>query len=315
MTHTPLDNKLIATDIQEKLTQSHSFIDHIVIDDAYADHAPRDKKIAVPQAGTLPEVHIDDSADLDPTTRSDTYVEYNIQSYRTKPIIVRHFDDYFANYDKQESITREQATQLKDTFIKYALYTWTKQALASTGGASRKLLTTGSNRPTSLGTGKRKALTFNDLLSARKQLIKDGGDQSAGNYFAVLNAELYADFLKLTEVQKTNYTLSSPVVKGATVDFLGFTFFLREDLPSFATGAADGALQTISATKGNTASAAAVFFHKGLVRRAISKSLSVFLEVSAGRAGVELSSELFAGSSLARTDAKGFVLLAEATAA
>ena len=144
-----------------------------------------------------------------------------------------------------------------------------------------------------------------------KKLIKDGGEQSPGNYFAILNAEFYADLMKLTEVKNAHYNFASSSVRGAAFDFLGFTFFLRDDVPAFSNGTANGTLYASTATRANTASAAAVFFHRGLVRRAISPNLSVYLEVSAGRGGVELSSELFAGSSLARTDAKGFAVLVE----
>ena len=310
---TPLDNKIIATDIQEKVTESRSFIDHIVVDDAFAETAHRNKKVVVPQAGTLPDVKIDDTSNLSVDTGTDSNVEYSVQSYRTKPIVIRHFEDYFTNYNKQESITREQATQLKESFMQHALYTWTKQTLDSTDGSDRKLLTTGSNRTSSLGTGNRKALTFNDLLSVLKKLIKDGGEQNAGNYFAILNSEFYADLMKLTEVKSSHYNFSSSSVSGASFDFLGFSFFLREDVPAFSTGQASGTLYSSSATRASTAAASAVFFHRGLVRRAIAPNLSVYLDVSAGRGGVELSSELFAGSSLARTDAKGFIVLVEAS--
>ena len=64
MFQTLLDNKLIAADVQEKVTESASFIDHVVIDDAFALTAARDKKVAVPQAGALPDVKIDDTSNL-----------------------------------------------------------------------------------------------------------------------------------------------------------------------------------------------------------------------------------------------------------
>lgn len=312
MTNTHLNNKLIATEIQEHLSQSQSFIDHVVIDDAYAARGPRDKKVAVPQAGTLPDVVIDSTDDLSVVSRTDTYMEYSISSYRTKPILVRNFDEYFTNYDKQQSVTREQASQLKNTFIKKALHIWATQLNSSSSASGRKILSTGANRNASTGTGNRKALTFNDLLSVRKQLVKDGGDQTAGQYFAVLNAELYADLLKLDEVKEGNYRLSAPTLSGAVAEFMGFTFFLREDIPKFASGSTSANLLGFDASGGNTAAVAALFFHRDLVRRALSAEVSIFIETSAGRAGVELSSELFAGASLARTDARGCVLLIEA---
>ena len=191
------------------------------------------------------------------------------------------------------------------------MYLWANQVSKGSNASSRKLLSSGSNRKGSVGTGNRKALTFNDLLSIRKQLSKDGGDQSAGNHIGIINADMYSDLLKIAEVRQSYHKLTASDTAGAVAEFMGFTLFLREDLPIFQSGASDAALVGLSTTTPNLGSSAAVFFHKDMVRRAISGAVSVFLEVSAGNAGVELSTEIFAGSTIARTDSKGCVLLLE----
>ena len=311
MIHTQLDNKLIATDIEEQLTQKQSFIDYVVNDDIYAAQVARYKQVNVPQAGALPDVEINSTSALSLISRSDTYTDYTLHSYRTNPILVRHFEDYFTNYEKQQSITSEQATQLKDTFSKHSMHTWADQVNESTGKNNRKLLSSGTNRSSSVGTGNRKAFTFNDLLSVRKQLSKDGGNQSAGNYIGVINADMYSDLLKIEEVRQSYHKLTPSERSGAVAEFMAFTIFLREDLPVFQSGAKSATLVDLGTTAPNAGSSSAIFFHKDMIRRAVSCAISVFLEVSAGSAGVELSSEVFAGSTLARTDAKGCVLLLE----
>ena len=81
---TQLDNKLIATDIQEKLSQQQSFIDYVVNDDIYAAQTFRYKQVNVPQAGALPDVEIDSTSSLSLLSRSDTHTSYQLYSYRTK---------------------------------------------------------------------------------------------------------------------------------------------------------------------------------------------------------------------------------------
>ena len=309
MATTQLDNNVIATDIRENIFRPNSFIDQVVIDDIYATHALRNKTIQVSQIGTLPEVTIDSTSDLSLASNDDARMEYDVHTYQTAPILVRNFEEYFTDYHTQQNITTEQASQLKEAFTKHSMHLWGKQIQAN--DTNRKLFSTGTRRNTSVGSGQRKAITFNDLLSVRKQLIRDGGDQRAENYFGILNAEMYADLLKLDEVKNGNHRLHSPTIAGAVTECMGFTLFLREDLPRFSKISNRTTLLELDATASSTTLAAGVFFHKKLVRRAICSNVSVFLEVSAGRGGVELSTELLAGSSLARTDNHGCVLLLE----
>ena len=306
MNKTSLDNKIISSDIQEKIQKNQNFLDYIIQDDAYAiDITSSSKNISIPQTSVLPQVSIDSTAALSVQSSTDIHSSYDIHSYRTSPILIRNFEEYFTSYDKQQNIARDQASQLKDTFTKHTIHLWSKQ------GESKAVKTTGTKRAASYGTGKRKALTFSNLLSIRQQLIKDGGSQGSGSYFAVINSAMYADLMKTDEVKKDNYALTNPSVEGAAFDFLGFTFFLRDDLPLFDVSNAPK-IGTYGATpSGANAAAGALFFHKDFARRAISPNLAVYAEVSASRAGVELSSELFAGTSLVRTDAKGFALLTE----
>ena len=311
MTQTQLDNRLIATDIQERLIKQPSFINYIQNDDIYAAQVSRYKQVNVPQAGALPEVAIDNTENLSLTNSTDTHTSYSIHSYRTKPILVRNFDDYFTDYEKQQSITSEQATQLKEAFGKHAMQLWAAQATKSGVASGRRLRSTGSNRTASIGSGNRKGFTFNDLLGVRQQLSKDGGDRSAGNYIGLINSEMYSDLLKLPEVRQSYHKLTSSTMAGAVAEFMGFTLFLRDDLPRFNNGNSNATLLDIDDTTLGTSSMASLFFHKSMVRRAISSAVSVFVEVSASHAGVELSTEMFAGATLARTDARGCVMLIE----
>ena len=306
MIKTSLDNKIISSDIQEKIQKNENFLNYIIQDDAYAiDITSTSRNIAIPQASTLPKVSVDSTAALSVQDSTDIHSSYTIHSYRTSPILIRNFEEYFTNYDKQQNIAQNQAAQLKDTFTKHAVYLWSKQ------GEAKAIKTTGAKRSASYGSGNRKALTFSDILKIRQQLIKDGGSQGSGSYFAVINSALYGDLIQTTEVKSGNYALTNASTPGAAFDFLGFTFFLREDLPSFNVNKVP-AIDTYGTTpSGASAGAGALFFHKDFVRRAISSHLAVYADVSASRAGVELSSELFAGTSLVRTDAKGFVVLTE----
>ena len=315
MTPSSIDNRLIATEIEERLRETKTFIDHVVLDDIYAGNVSLYKTINVPQTGALPEVAIDDSSELSVQTTRDTHTTYKMHSYRTKPILIRNYEDYLTSLEKQQNITQEQATQLKNAFCKHSMHKLATQVVLSSTRNKRQLLTTGSARTSSQGTGNRKSLSFSDLLAIRKQLIKDSGGQGTGRYIGVLNAEMYADMLQLNEVKRSHLDLSNSSTAGAVSDFMDFTFFLREDLPVFASGSKSSGMTSFSSSSvPNAASAAALFFNADLIRRAISPEVSVYLDVSATHGGAGLSSEVYGGVSLARTDSRGMVLLLEGAA-
>lgn len=306
MAYSDIDNKIVAADIQEKLYQDKSFLDMVVNDDAFVNAHQR--KVVIPQVGTLPAVSIDSTGTLSVSDITDTHESYEVHSYRTAPVLVRDFEDYFTNYNKQESITREQAAQLKDTFTSHAMYSWAKGASTQTG---RYILTTGDNRSASVGIGNRKKITFSDLLGVKKQLIKDGGEQAPGAYMAIINSEAYSDIMSLTEVKQGSYRSNYSLDNGSIGEFLGFTFFLRESLPIYNVTSGAATIGTFTQSASNKTCAGCLFFHKNLVRKGMSESIRVYLEVSASKAGVEISSELWAGADLARTDARGFMALVE----
>ncbi|MCY4418884.1 MAG: phage capsid protein [Cytophagales bacterium] len=303
MSYTDLDNKLVASDIQEKLYQDKSFLEIAVNDDSLI--SARQRRVVIPQAGSLPEVAIDAKGPLTSASRTETFTQYDVHSYRTNPILIRDFEDYFTNYNKQDSVTREQALQLKDKVAAHCMHLWAS-------GSTEKINSTGSERLSSFGgsTGNRKAFTFQDLLSVKKKLIKDGGTQSPGSYVAIINSEMYSDLMKLDEVKNGQYRSNHSLDNGSIGEFLGFTFFLREDLPTY--NASNKNIKPFASTGGSSEVIGAIFYHKDLVRRAISPEVQVYLEVSASKAGVEISSEVWAGASLSRSDKKGFVILIEA---
>lgn len=308
MAYTDIDNKIVAADIQEKLYQGKSFLDMVINDDAFVNAHQR--KVVIPQVGSLPDVVIDSTATLAVQDVSDTHESYEVHSYRTKPILIRDFEDYFTNYNKQESVTREQAAQLKDTYTSHAVYSWAKEAATTT---NRILLSSGTNRSASVGTGNRKKVTFSDLLNVKKKLIKDGGEQTPGAYIAIVNSEVYSDIMSLTEVKEGAYRSNYSLDNGSIGEFLGFTFFLRESLPVYTVSGSTATIGSFTQASGNNTSVGCLFFHKNLVRKGMAESVRVYLEVSASKAGVEISSELWAGAHLARSDAKGFVSLVEKT--
>ena len=308
MAYSDIDNKIVAADIQEKLYQDKSFLDLVINDDAFVNAHQR--KVVIPQVGTLPSVEIDSSDELSTQSISETHTSYEVHSYRTKPILIRDFEDYFTSYNKQESITMEQAAQLKDTYTSHAIYNWAK-GIPSTQTSKRVLLSTGENRTASTGTGNRKKITFADLLNAKKTLIKDGGEQASSSYIAIINSEVYSDIMSLKEVKEGTYRSNSSLDNGSIGEFLGFTFFLREKLPIYTISGSSATLGSFTEDASASTSVGCLFFHKNLVRKGMSESVKVYLEVSASKAGVEISSELWAGAHLARGDAKGFVVLAE----
>ena len=280
----------------------------VVNDDAFVN--AHQKKVVIPQIGTLPAVVIDSTSTLAAQSVADTHESYEVHSYRTKPILIRDFEDYFTNYNKQESITREQAAQLKDTYTSHAMYSWAKEASNTSG---RVIFSSGSTRSASVGSGSRKKITFSDLLNVRKQLIKDGGEQAPGSYIAIINSEAYSDIMSLDEVKEGAYRSNYSLDNGSIGEFLGFTFFLRESLPVYTISGSTATIGGFAHGGSSNTGVGNLFFHKDLVRKGIAESVRVYLEVSASKAGVEISSELWAGAHLARNDAKGFISLVEKT--
>ena len=302
-----LNHEVLATDITAQLQAHKNFLDDVLRDDALLDGSQ--SRLVVSETGILPDVEVDSKVAIAPQTSQHIVVDYRLRSHRTSPVVIRHFEQYFTDYEKQKHVSTEQAIQLKESVAARALYDW---ALGCGTGARR--LTSGSTRTASYGTGNRKALTFNDLLGVKKQLVRDSGHLGEGEWIGIVNANMYGDLMGLSQVQNGHYMVDAHEEGKSALRFLGITFYLREDLPAYAVSGANTTLSTYGSSVLNNHCAGALFFHKRLLRAAISQIVNVYADVSATYGGLTLSSEIKAGASCVRTDGKGLVILVENTA-
>jgi len=301
-----LEQEIWSKDIQENLYQNNLFMNKSTDHSAWVVF----KTVHVPQAGAKPTVQ-KNRAVLPATIsqRTDSELTYSLNQYTTDPMLVTNLEDLQISYSKRMSVISNMVDTIGDVVSNQTLYAW------APSGASRQVRTTGSADGLVLAggaTGTRKAITLNDIASARAILDNDNV-QMDGRVLLMTSAEYNSHFLAIANVQQA-YAYGSPTLPSGVVNkVFGFDIMLRPNVlvydntgtPVIKAVSADGTVTTTATTD----NAACIAFHPKYVATALGSITSYYKENDPTFYGSVFSAEIMHGASKLRTDQKGIVAI------
>ncbi len=233
--------------------------------------------------------------------RTDTDINYNIDTFYSTPRHIEQIEQYELEYDKRQSVLGEDQAALRQAAIEALLYNW-MPAVAKTK------YTTGANRTATLSgaTGNRKKFHKDEFGSIKLEM--DAADISPDGRVAVLTAYHYNDFLaSLSDAERTDVGRVADLKTGKVGSYLGFDIYMRSTVGRYR--GADGSQVPVDeqasgfAASDKTADrAASLFYHENAVERALG-NVDIFDNPrQAEYYGDVISMELRLGGRIRRTE-------------
>jgi hypothetical protein len=297
-----IQREIWVTDITQNLFPNNSFLQASRNDSQFVEQG---KIVHLPQVGSVPAVSKNRSTfPATASQRQDDDSTYNLDSYTSDPTHIRDIDAIEVSYDKRMSVLSDHIGALNDAIAYGIAVNWTPNS------ASRIIRTTGNNRNAMApsATGLRKKITLDNFLSAKRILDKD--DVPSENRYVLLPAEMYNDLLELSDVLTSDKMGTANLPTGAVGRLLGFNIFIRSNALIF-TNATTPVVRPLGYTPATNDNAAALFWHKDFVRRAMGEVKIFADENSPQFYGTVLSAEVRAGGKTAYANHKGVVALVE----
>lgn len=299
-----LQKEIWENDIVENLFADNSFLSKAYNADEFVLAG---KVVHVPQAGAPSEV-TKNRTELPAVVvrRNDDEVTYVLDEYTTAPRLVTDAEKVELSYDKRQSIIGEDKANLNEAVANEFVYTW------SPNKATSILRTTGDAvaAHTPSATGNRKAFTVADVSAARKAINKANAPKE--ERYALLDSEMYDQLLNsMTEQQQQAFHAQADVANGTIGKLHGFNFYERSQGAVY-TNAATPAPKSLSAEGAATDNAAAIFWQKNSVERALGEVKAFEKNNDPTYYGDILSFLLRAGGRIRRKDQKGVVAVVQA---
>jgi hypothetical protein len=310
-----LARQAFAADITQALWAANEFLNAAKDDSQWVDH----DKVNLPHAGAIPTVVKNRSTKGEAQKRTDVATQYALHELSSDPTWIQYSEEMIVNYNKRQSVLEEHKGALIDAVADNGAHDWAAGGDSEGSTKPTIIRTSGTARPVGLAqiggtapTGNRKGVAFKDILDVITVLNKHNLSQAGRN--AMITADMLADLLQIEEFANSDYIDRKPI-PDAPVSFrwLGMTWYVRSKVNVF-TNAATPVLKAVGAASAATDNAAALFWHKDMVRKA-KGGVKVFLNLAdAELYGDKMSALVRYGSIGARKDCKGIVNLVEAAA-
>lgn len=298
-----LNKEIWQSAIIDNLFADNSFAAKSVDDSAFIDN----KTVHIPNAGAPSNVETNRTQKpASIKTRTDNDLTYNMDELTTDPIYIPNIETIQLSYNKRESVISNDRRQLQEAAHLNLLNRW------GVGAESNVVITTGGevNAHTSdTATGKRKAITRNDVLSLMTKF--DAEDIPQADRYLLLDAYMYAQLLAdLTNADKQAFYASANAQKGVLGEFAGFQIMKRSRVLRLdASEKVLGWDKTAAATE----MAAGFAWQKECVSRALG-GFKMFSDIDSPTYYGDIYSFLvMTGGACRRYDKAGVALIAEAT--
>ena len=290
-----------SADIKSKIFADNSFLMMSRDDTAFADG----RKVYLPQAGAVPNVVRNRTTlPAGAAERTDTVVDYDLDSFTTDPTNLRNIDELETSYDKRMSILQDHVGEVNEKIAEWMINHWSPTT------AGQQVRTTGANRDAFVtgGTGLRKKITVADLLKAKR--ILDNQNVASEGRCLLIPAEMYNDLLEISDVLTSDKMGTANLVSGAVGRILGFQVFIRSQAGRYTNAATPAAVVPTTAGAA-THNAAALLWGTQFVRRA-KGDVTVFAKENDPQFyGSVFSAEIRAGGRKAYADGRGVVAIIE----
>jgi len=161
-------------------------------------------KVVWQEDETEPDVVINNATQsLAAADRIDVSASFSLAEYQTRPTRLQFTEEILVNYDKRSSILEGHIKAIQKNMALRILYGWVQGA--ATNGRIYK--TTGASRPAKApgATGTRKAITYADIISLQKSIIKDEVTWEAGKMNLLIPVELMEELMNLAEFKSRDF--------------------------------------------------------------------------------------------------------------
>lgn len=299
----------IQKEIWQKDIVSNLFADNTFLSKAFnADqYVLAGKVVHIPQAGT-PAAVVKNRTDLPAVAvkRTDTEVSYSLDEYTTTPHTVSITEQIEASYDKRQSIIGEDKEALLETVSEEMIDAWSPAAAAS---ATCFLRTTGDAVEAHLpsATSYRMALTVKDVAAAAFKMNTLKIPKT--DRYALIDSWMYKQLLDdMTEADQRAFHGQADVAKGTIGKLHGFEIYERSSVTRY-TNASPPVHKAWGAAGAATDNAAALFWQKNSVERALGEVVAFDNPKDATYYGDVLSFLVRAGGRIRRADNKGVIAM------
>ncbi len=261
------------------------------------------KKVYIPNAGAPGDILTNnDSYPVAVTERTDTTVEYDIDSFQLPPVRIGRFDTKDITYDKAMSVARDFMGGIGEHIMYTAFANW---YIGKESGKYVETTGTGEEAEAPGAAGNRKALKEADVKKAAK--ILDKQKVAATGRILLLPATMF-------------YQLHDSLIeKFDIVDNDGLAMFNKEfygfkviKMPYVVNTTTSGTVRAVGHSGASGDHEAGLAYHPSTVSIARSETFVYDSENRPEYYGDILSAEAWAGSKYRRTDLKGMVPILQA---
>lgn len=296
-----------AAEIRDQLFPDNSIVHESKNDDMYATA----DLVKLPIAGANPDVLKNNTTyPLTPVRRTDTILEYPVETLETIPHIIAGLETLGLSYDKRRSIQAAHVQSLNTQSATYVIHKW-----SPTGTGAQILRTTGADRNAivSGATGLRKLIELDSIIEASE--ILDSLDIEEDGRVVFFPAKMKNDLMRISDIRKRESFGIETLPSGIVTKIMGFKVMYRSQAAVYNNGATPTPVDMLAATAPTTANAAALFFHPNYVRKAFyAVQANVGQKDPLLSGGEAFNAIMKMGASPAFPDYKGVVALVEAHA-
>ncbi len=258
-----IQKEIWVRDIAENLFKDSSFLNLSIDDQGEMDGSA--KVVSLPQSGAAPSAEKNRSSlPATASERTDTVVTYPVDEFTSDPVVVRDVDQLQVSYDKRANVLRDHVATLEELIADELAHNWAPGASQS----GQYVRTSGADRAAykSYQTLTRKAVAKADIISMRR--ILDGQNIPQAGRILLIDSDLHADLLGISEFVDADKIGFANLVDGAVGRILGFDVMIRSSVVMYdntgtpvkkAVGAAGAATDNIGS----------IAYHPNFVRRAI----------------------------------------------
>ena len=295
---------LFSKELQPNLFPNNEFYKQSKVDGGIDVNA---KIIEIPQAGASPAVIKNPSSfPLTPAERTDDVLTYNVDYFATNPTLIHDVNEMIINYSKRASVLMDHADVLNSRIAQEIAFAWSPSLAAqisrTTGTADASALAPGA-------TGTRNVLTRDDLALLSTKFDRD--DVPSGKRNLLIDADLYAQLLKIDTFINFDYVNRKPTVDGQVGEIFGMKVFKRSSTTVY-TNAGTPVKKSVGAATAITDNLAILAWADNQVRRAEGNVKVYSDNDSPTYLGSIFNAAVRSGGTFSRTDQKGVYALVQA---
>ena len=251
---------LFSKEIQPNLFPNNEFYKQSKVDGGVDINA---KFVEIPQAGATPAVIKNPTSfPLTPAERTDDVLVYAVDHFATNPTLITDVNEMIINYSKRASVLQDHADVLNSRIAQEIGYSWSPSLAAqisrTTGTADASALAPGA-------TGTRNVLTRDDLALISTKFDRD--NVPSGKRNLLIDADLYAQLLRIDTFINFDYVNRKPTVDGQVGEIFGMKVFKRSSTTVY-TNAGTPVKKAVGAATAITDNLAILAWADNQVRRA-----------------------------------------------